>query len=408
MRKASLGVIFLTVLLDLVGFGIVLPLLPLFSRNFGAPGWLIGVIMGSYSLMQFLFSPIWGRWSDRVGRRRVLLLSTAFACVSYIVFALGCGFEGRAALFIFLGSRLLAGICGANIVVAQAYVADITPMEQRSRRMGLIGMAFGLGFIFGPAVGAFSVKHFGVSGPGWVAASLCFLNFVSASFFLKESWTPSSEHVRQRPRLAQWAHTLGQAPQGLLIGVFFLATFCFASFETTLGLVVGMNFGLDAATGRDAQVVGYLFTFCGVIGAVVQGGLIGRLVDALGEPRVIALSLLLVSISLAVMPLVRAWPALLFALAILAVGSSLTRPPVFGMLSMVTPSHEQGATFGVAQSAGSLARIVAPVFAGSLYQQHPATPYLICSAVSLVTAFIAWQRLLRPVGAPQSNLELET
>src|SRR5207237_9698713 len=182
MRKPSLLVVFLTVFIDLIGFGIVLPLLPIYTRNFGASPFMIGAIMAAYSAMQFLVAPAWGRLSDRIGRRPVLLVSTAGAAMSYAVFALGSNLTGQAALIVVLGSRILAGICGANITVAQAYIADITPPEHRSRRMGLIGMAFGLGFVVGPALGSFGVQLFGLRGPGAVAASLCALNFAMAFF----------------------------------------------------------------------------------------------------------------------------------------------------------------------------------------------------------------------------------
>src|SRR2546423_6175684 len=161
MRKPSLLVIFFTVFIDLIGFGIVLPLLPIYSRNFGASGFMIGVIGASFSAMQFVFAPAWGRLSDRIGRRPVLLVSTAGAAASYLVFALGSALEGQTALLVILASRMLAGVCGANITVAQAYIADITPPEERSRRMGLIGIAFGLGFVFGPALGGLSHAHLG-------------------------------------------------------------------------------------------------------------------------------------------------------------------------------------------------------------------------------------------------------
>src|SRR3974390_762408 len=181
MRKPSVLVIFLTVFIDLVGFGIVVPLVPIYSRHFGAEGWKIGVIIAAFSAMQFVFSPIWGRLSDRHGRRPILLLSTAGAAVSYVLFALSSILENHtAALWLLVGSRAFAGICGGNITVAQAYIADITPPEQRSRRMGLIGMAFGLGFIFGPAVGGITLKHLGNTGPGWTAAVLCAANFLLA------------------------------------------------------------------------------------------------------------------------------------------------------------------------------------------------------------------------------------
>src|SRR6266481_3043834 len=188
MRKPSVLVIFLTVFIDLIGFGIVLPLLPLYNRDHGASGLLIGIIQASFSAMQFLFAPGWGRLSDRIGRRPVLLTSTAGAAVSYAVFAYGCGLKGSVALWVLLGSRVLAGICGANITVAQAYIADITPPAERSRRMGLIGMAFGLGFTVGPFIGGISHWLFGTGGPGWVAASFCAANFILAFAILPESW----------------------------------------------------------------------------------------------------------------------------------------------------------------------------------------------------------------------------
>src|SRR2546426_6632374 len=202
MRKPSVLVIFLTVFIDLIGFGIVLPLLPLYSRNLGASGLVIGLIQASFSAMQFLFAPAWGRLSDRIGRRPVLLVSTAGAAISYTIFAIGCGLSGSTALWVLLISRVLAGICGANITVAQAYIADITPPAERSKKMGLIGMAFGLGFVFGPALGGLSFHLFGPRGPGWVAAGFCATNFLLACFILPESWKPTSEHVAARPRLA--------------------------------------------------------------------------------------------------------------------------------------------------------------------------------------------------------------
>ena len=188
MKKKSVGIIFLTVFIDLVGFGLILPLIPLYTKSFGASGIVIGVIMTSYSLMQFLFAPVWGRLSDRVGRRPVLLTSTACACLSYVIFALGSGLKDpNWALGTILISRIFAGICGANITVAQAYIADITPPEQRSAKMGLVGMAFGLGFILGPVLGALGALYISVTAPGWIAAGLCAFNFIWAFAKLGES-----------------------------------------------------------------------------------------------------------------------------------------------------------------------------------------------------------------------------
>src|SRR5580704_4070475 len=209
MKKRSVSIIFLTVVIDLIGFGLILPLIPIYSESFHASGLIIAAIIGAYSLMQFIFAPIWGRLSDRIGRRPVLLASTCCACLSYVIFAIGSGLsDGKTALAVIFLSRLFAGICGANITVAQAYIADITPPEQRSARMGLVGMAFGLGFILGPVLGALSALNYGVTAPGWVAAGLCAINFIWAFFKLAESWQPSEHYITQQPHLDQWMHTL--------------------------------------------------------------------------------------------------------------------------------------------------------------------------------------------------------
>ncbi len=409
MKKPSLLIVWLTVFIDLIGFGIVVPLVPLFSKQFGAHGFLIGVIIASFSAMQFVFSPIWGGLSDRIGRRPVLLGSTLGAALSYALFAIACG-SGN--IWLLISSRALAGICGGNITVAQAYIADITPSEQRSKKMGLIGMAFGLGFIFGPILSGISLEHFGHTGPGWVAATLCAANFLLALVILGESRQPASEIVAQRPHLDQWRHTLSQPKVGLLVVVFFLATFCFSCFESTLPLLVSDNFGLNVTNDKAAaKTVTKIFAFCGIIGALVQGGLIGRMVKKLGEPKLIALSLVLTAASMAWLPFIKGtsnlsfrllaqpqgwpWVWMLSALALLAVGSSLTRPPLFGLLSNLTTAAEQGATLGVAQAAGSLARILGPIFATASLHFSPPLPYLICSVVLLMAGAMAVQRLCR-------------
>ncbi|MFM2295215.1 MAG: hypothetical protein RLZZ350_1628 [Verrucomicrobiota bacterium] len=421
-RKPSLLVVWLTVFIDLVGFGIVVPLVPLFSKKFALPAfgensWLtgavIGVIIASFSAMQFIFSPIWGRLSDRHGRRPILLISTAGAAISYVIFAFGSGLSEPMRALLVLGlARAFAGACGGNITVAQAYIADITPPENRSAKMGLIGMAFGLGFIFGPAIGGISLRHLGATGPGWIAAGLCAANFLLALCILPESRQPSSEPVAARPRLTQWSHTFAQPKIGLLVAIFFCSTFCFSCFESTLALLVCDNFRLDI---QKAETIGTtavsLFVFCGVIGAFVQGGMIKRLVKKLGEPKLIVVSLVLTALSLAVLPFIKgygalAWGALLHAgsgswwlmlgaLAVLAVGSSLTRAPLFGLLSNLTPANEQGATIGVAQSAGSLARVFGPLYATTTLHYVPALPFVSSALVLLAVSALAAQRLRR-------------
>ena len=411
-RQPSLLVVFFTVFIDLIGFGMVVPLVPLFSRHYGASGWLIGLIIASFSAMQFVFSPIWGRLSDRHGRRPILLISTAGASLSYVLFAIGSGVQNATlALGALLISRLFAGACGGNITVAQAYIADITPPENRSKRMALIGVAFGLGFIFGPAISGVALVLFGSTGPGWTAAALCAVNFVLAYSILAESLQPGSGRANHRPRFAQWGHTLAQPKIGLLVLIFFMATFAFSCFESTLPLLVNDNFhlGITVDEARPATTVISLFVFCGIIGVFIQGGLIGRMVKLLGEPKLIALSLVFTGVALALLPFVKGegplkwlavlhladgpWIKMLLVLALLSVGSSLTRAPLFGLLSNLTPANEQGATIGVAQSAGALARIVGPIFAASFYVHIPMLPYVICGGVSILAAILAALRL---------------
>lgn len=409
MRKPSLIVVFFTVFIDLVGFGLVIPLLPSYSRDFGASGFETGLLFASYSVMQFLFTPWWGALSDRIGRRPVLLVSTAGAIVAYSVFAIGSGMAGRTGLAVLFLSRIIAGICAANISVAQAYIADVTPPEDRSKRMGLIGIAFGLGFTVGPGLAAIAMTVAGPTGPGWLAAIFCACNFVFAFLKLPESWTPGKSPTTKRARFEQFQHVARKPAVGFLVLVFALATFGFTCFESTLGLLIQQNFELDRDSSAQTNAV--IFCFCGIIGAAVQAGPAGRLVKRLGEPKLIVLSLMLFAVSMAFLPFIRGehpltwkvlfsgnglpWWLLLLAVAFLAVGSGLTRPPLFGLLSNLTPGDEQGSTMGVAQSASSLARVFGPPLAGWMYDQHIAGPYLMCTALVTLVSVIAWQRLVR-------------
>ena len=438
MRRTSLLVIFLTVFIDLIGFGIVLPMLSLYSKEYGASGLLAGCIVASYSLMQFIFAPIWGRLSDRIGRRPILLISTAGACVSYIVFAFACGAQS---IWLLLASRIAAGICGANLSVASAYIADISPPEIRSKRMGLIGMAFGLGFIFGPVLGALSAGWFGATGPGWTAATICGLNLILAYFILGESRKPESDPAPPSPRIQQVTRMLRRPQLGYLIGVFFLATFCFTCFESTFALMFAGTKGqpgnfsytktlsvdsgngtlipidwivksgaevkkgdkladygnapnrkelIAPASGRAAlknttsvvsdtghvgtinttkNVAYWLMAFCGIIGAVIQGGCIGPLVKWFGEKWLIVMGLALVGVSLSLLPFCTEQRGLLFimvCLALFALSSGVYRAPTFGLISLNASSSEQGEVMGVTQSVGSLARIIGPIMALSL------------------------------------------
>ena len=408
-KKSPLLIIFLTVFIDLVGFGIVLPLLPTYAHSFHASGIVVGAIMAAYSAMQFLFAPAWGAWSDRVGRRPVLLISTAGAAVSYAVFAFGSTLSGTTALWVIFLSRVCAGICGANLTVAQAYIADITPPEESAKRMGLIGMAFGLGFIIGPLVALAGQALIGPSGPGWLAATICASNLIFAFTNLPESWKPGAKAAVQRTRKEGVLHVMRTPVLGFLVVVFFLATFGFTCFESNLAILVTHNFNLDDLSARKVGAV--LFSFAGIVGAFVQGGPIGKLVKKVGEPRLVAFSLLIFAVGLFPMPWLTsheplawsslfsaaggAWRWLFLLVALIAIGSGLTRPPLFALLQRLAPANERGLTFGVAQSGASLARILGPLFAGWMYDRHPSWPYVVCSGLALGTGILAWNKLVR-------------
>ena len=389
MKSGSpLLVIFLTVFIDLIGFGICLPLLPKYAERYGAQGWQIGAAMGVYSLMQLVFAPWWGQLSDRIGRRPVLLVSNFGSIIAYGLFGLSASYIGDTGFWILIGSRIFAGICGANLSVASAYIADVTTPEKRSKGMGLIGMAFGLGFILGPVIGSQAFKHFGLAGPGAVAAGICAINFLLGCFILPETRKKDAAPAIRRPRFAQIRHVLGMKEVGFLIGIYFLGTFAFTAFESTLPLL------LDAKLHYDEEHVGYVFAFCGIMAAMVQGGGIGRLVKSFGERRLIGASLLVVAVSLVLMPLANSLTTMLAALAVFAIGSGINRAPTMGLISQLSPADEQGTTLGIAQSAGTLARVLGPTVATTLYDLWLPAPYLACATIALLAGLLAVLRLM--------------
>lgn len=389
MKSGSpLLVIFLTVFIDLIGFGICLPLLPKYAERYGAQGWQIGAAMGLYSLMQLVFVPWWGQLSDRIGRRPVLLVSNFGSIIAYGLFGLSASYVGDTGFWILVGSRIFAGICGANLSVASAFIADVTTPEKRSKGMGLIGMAFGLGFILGPVIGSQAFKHFGLAGPGAVAAIICALNFLLGCFILPETRNKNAVAAIRRPRLAQIRHVLGMKEVGFLIGIYFLGTFAFTAFESTLPLL------LDTKLHFDEEHVGYVFAFCGIMAALVQGGGIGRLVKSFGERRLIGASLIVVAVSLVLMPLANTLTTMLAALAVFAIGSGINRAPTMGLISQLSPVDEQGTTLGIAQSAGTLARVLGPTVATTLYDLWLPAPYLACATIALLAGLLAVLRLM--------------
>jgi MFS family permease len=389
---SPLPILFLTVFIDLLGFGIVIPLLPLYAEQYDASAVAIGLLMGSFSATQFVFAPIWGGLSDRIGRRPIILFSLAGSVVSYSLLGLAGSLP---ALFV---ARLLAGAAAANIPVAQAYVADTTSPEQRAKGMGMIGAAFGLGFILGPAIGGF-LTLYGHSAPAFAAAGLSLLNLAWASWRLPESVRRADAHASlAHPLQLRRLRRVVGVPQAVpLLLLLFFTTFSFANMETTFALLSRHRFGFPP------DQIGRLFTYMGLVAAVVQGGLISRLVKRFGEPRLIVIGAFLMAGGLLWTPYGLALGPLLLALAALAAGQGLLHPSLSSLLSRSADATEQGAMLGVAQSLSSLARIVGPVWGGVLYEvASPAAPYVSVSVVMAIAALWAF-RLVDPETAVDSR-----
>lgn len=354
-RGRSLGPVLLAVLVDLLGFGLVIPLLSFYAEEFGAGPVQVTLLMACYSLAQFVFAPVWGQLSDRIGRRPVMLVSIAGTALTLAGFAAA---PSLAWLFVF---RTLNGICAANISTAQAYVADITTPENRARGMGLIGASFGLGFTLGPFFGG-ELSRYGLEVPIWLAAGLAAINFVWAFFGLPES-RPIGDRAKAERTLDPFAigRVLGHPAVGLTILLAFVATSAFAMMEGTFSLVAEHRWGMDAGH------VGRMFGLIGIIGIVIQGGLIGRLVRRFGEPTLVAAGYALNAAGLVALAFAPAGPAVWGGCTLIAFGTSMANPSLNALISRGASEDDQGGVLGVNQSLGALGRAVGPTAGGLLY-----------------------------------------
>lgn len=372
--------VILAVFLDLVGFGIVVPQLPLAAARFTSSGLVIGAVVATDSLLSFLLAPRWGRLSDRIGRRPVILLGLAGSAIAYTVFGLA---GSLAVLFL---ARILSGSLGATVNVAQAALADTTPPEQRSRAMGMIGAAFGLAFTIGPALGGMASRQ-GDAAPGLLAGGICLLNFLLASAFLRESRARRSQ---------EWGATV-HVPRAALL-VTFMATLAF----TTM-YVVFQQYG-TRELGLTRAGISYAFTVVGLVSVLVQGRLVRRLAPKVGELRLVSWGGVLMAAGLALLPLLTRLPAhgswqvagIGLSVVLLSAGFSLIGPCVAGFVSRTTPPDDQGRVLGTLQSIGSAARIVGPPVLGVLAEKAGfAAAFVLAAVAAAVAGVIAtkWKRL---------------
>jgi len=356
-------ILFLIVFVDLVGFGILIPLLPFYVQRVGAGPEIITITLGLYSLFQFIAAPIWGKLSDRYGRKPILAFSLAGLAFSYVVLAYAD------TLALVMASRVLGGLMSGNISAAFAYVTDITTEEDRARGMGLLGAAFGLGFIFGPVIGGVlagaELESANYALPALFATGLIILSLVGVVFVLPESLSAELREKNRNktpiPLANQLRLTFTKKVLTLIIGVSFIITMAFALIEVTLGLWANEHLGFGP---RD---IGLVLTYMGVIGVIIQGGLIGTLTKRFSERRLVTISGLFYLGGYATLFFANGWPLLLVAMTMLAIGSGLSNPTLSSLVSKEAAETERGVVLGIFQGAGSLARVIGPMYAGMAY-----------------------------------------
>ena len=358
-KKASLTVIFITVFIDLMGFGILVPILPTFaSIELGISDFSIGIVIGIYSLTQFLFNPIMGKISDKIGRRPVILITLLITSASYLLFSFSDS------LMLLLLSRILAGLGGSNIGVSMAYIADITSQEERSKGMGLIGAAFGLGFVFGPVIGGW-LAHYGYIYAGFASAAFSAIAFVFAFFALPESHTKRDEKRKIIPKIFDLKYTrkiLKIPTLGLLILLSFLRVFSEANIYGTFALLTFKEYGL---ADRDT---GFLFGIIGIMGAFMQGGMIRFLSGKYSDKSLIALGTLLMALGLAALPFGINFTGLVVIVMILGIGTGMLQPVLLGLVTKYSPENQQGSVLGLNQSFLAMARVLGPIWGGLSFE----------------------------------------
>jgi DHA1 family tetracycline resistance protein-like MFS transporter len=374
-------ILFLIVLIDLIGFGLVIPLLPFYAERFSASPQEVTVLMATYSLAQMLTAPVWGRLSDRVGRRPVLMVSMGVAALAY----LWLGFAN--AMWMLFAARALGGACAGNIAAANAYIADVTTPENRARGMGMIGAAFGLGFIIGPALGGVVAgDHLATAnlrGPGLIAAALSLTAFLGVLFVLKESLPQGGAPRPRKARIAALRDALARKTLARLLLIFFLAILAFGGMEATFALWAMAQFGWGPAQ------IGYIFSYVGVLSALMQGALIGRLTARFGEEKLLIAGLALIALGLVAIPLAYDLPMLILAVSCLALGMGAMQPSLNSLISRRAGAGEQGEVMGVAQSVASLSRVLGPLSAGALFAGLGRdSPFLAGMALVVVAAVL--------------------
>jgi DHA1 family tetracycline resistance protein-like MFS transporter len=394
--KRPLLIILLIAFVDLVGFGLIIPLQAVYADRLGANGVTFGTLVGAYALMQFIFNPLLGRWSDRMGRRPVLLISIAGSVVSHGLLGVADLAQSLPLLFI---ARILDGITGANIATAQAYIADVTEAQDRAKGMGFFGAAFGLGFVLGPAIGAAlaflgkaaSGEQYGTSWPAFGAAAISTIAWILVWLYLPETTRrrPTAETKAKGVKLLILKEAMAQPRLRELLSLTFASVFAFVMLEVTFVFLCAHRFGLTE------EGTGLLYAYFGVMMVFVQGWLLGRLVKRFGELRLVvagtavtAVGFLLISGVPLLADRTIAWIVLLVGCVPVTLGHGLTGPNLSGLVSLQAGGSKQGVTLGLAQGVASLARAIAPPVGGMMFDIGPHWPYWCGAAMLFGVSFL--------------------
>ena len=386
MKNKPLASIFLIVFIDLLGFGLILPLLPYYAESFGASDTLVGFLIASYAAAQLVGAPLLGRLSDRFGRRPILLLSLFGTLLSFLLL----GFANT--LWLLFAARIADGITGGNISVAQAYIADVTDEKSRAKGLGMIGAAFGLGFIFGPATGGF-LSQWGYAVPAFAAAGLVTLNLLMVYLWLPESLTPErraelAEKEKPKFNLRALLDALQRPVSGSLLITRFFFGLAFSIFQTIFSLYALRRFGLEA------QQTGYILTYVGVLSVIVQGGLVGKLTDRFREDLLITASVGIMALSLLGWAFAPSVVMLLVILAPTAFAGGVLNTVISSALTKTVQPQEIGGILGLSASIESLTRVIAPTLGGVLLDQYGSWSPGTFGALILAGLFIyVWNKI---------------
>jgi MFS family permease len=383
----------MTIFIDITGFGMIIPLLPFYAETFQTGSTALGVLIASFSLMQFIFAPILGRISDNRGRKPILLLSILTSMASFILFALANSF------LMLLLSRIISGMA-TETAVGQAYIADITSKKERATGIGRVGAAHGAGFIIGPAIGGF-LSVYGFSAPGFAAVFLTLLNLLFVFFFLPESIEHKSPSIRTAPSsnsdyLRKLVDALTKPLIGAVLVIFFIVFLAFSAIPVIVPLL-GISF-----FGFGAVEMSYFFMYIGLVQIVLQGLLIGRLADKFGEEKLIAFGPLLMAGGISLMPLIPNIAIFLASLTMIALSNGMMRTVVPSLISKRTPANEQGGILGVTQSVSTIAMVPGPLIGGFVWDFAGRVAPFFLSATLLMIAFGLGVRVLQTSSRPRS------